>query len=545
MRALGTSSRLVAHAVGAALLGLSVSWAPILQAESGETPARIYVDEDYDFRVAAPGPDWERYDPAYLNVPGEVCRAWTPDGTTTISVFIQEPGLPVHPRDLLTQSMIDFEGLDSEIVEQEVQDIAGMRAMSLVVAGPGTGSALTGEGSVRTWQHWAAIPREEDVVVLLLNAPDGDFQRYRSAFLEMLDSLEVGGSQTEQQKAPEPPTKPASASNLDFESGPAEAGFPSDWGGGGDGYEITVDESVVHAGGASARIEAVASPPDDAAFGTLTQCISAERWRGKRVRFSGWLRTQDVDPAGAGLWMRVDPYVGPRSLAFDNMSDRRVTGSTDWNRYEIVLDVPEEAKAVVFGALLSGEGRLWVDDLTLEELRETVATTEPGRPVPRPMNLDFETATEARGAPPGWDRTDIYPPTGGQGYEVLLDSTEAHGGEASALIRSLPDAEREFGTLTQSVSPRSVAGSKARLTGWLRTQDVENGFAGLWLRIDGRDRLLAFDNMSDRGVRGTTGWARYEIVLDLSEEAQAVVFGALLVGEGSVWVDDLRLEPVE
>jgi hypothetical protein len=512
-------------------------------ASAAETGARIYVDEDYGLRVAAPAPGWQRYDPALLSLPGEVCRAWSPDGTTTISLFVQKPEYPVHPRDLLTQSVYTLQRLSAEIVEQEVKEVAGMRAMWLVVAGPGTGAALTGEGSVKTWQHWVAIPREEDVVVLLLNAPDGDFREAQASFLAMLDSLLVGGSQTEIQKAPEPPPEPQVAANLDFEAAPTESGFPSCWSGGGEGYEITVDQEVMRGGAASGRIGAVEDPSSREAFGALTQGISAEPWRGKRVRLSGWLRTREATTGGAGLWMRVDPYTGP-PLAFDNMSDRPVTGSTDWDRYEVVLEVPEEAKAVYFGALLSGGGTLWVDDLALEEVPGTVQVTERGRPAPAPTNLDFEAEAVAPGAPPGWDRTDLYPPTGGEGYEVVLDRTEAHGGEACAFIRSLPGRERSFGTLTQSVSPEGLPGSRVRLTGWLRTENVQNGFAGLWLRIDGRDGHLAFDNMSNRGVRGTTSWSRYEVVLDRAEDARAVVFGALLVGEGSVWVDDLHLEAV-
>lgn len=45
---------------------------------------------------------------------------------------------------------------------------------------------------------------------------------------------------------------------------------------------------------------------------------------------------------GGGLWFRVDGTTG-KSLSFDNMQDRAVKGTTEWARYEIVLDVPEGA----------------------------------------------------------------------------------------------------------------------------------------------------------------------------------------------------------
>lgn len=375
MRASNFPGGPVAPVARAVLLGIAaVLLAAGLHAEPEEPPARsrVYADEDYDIRVAAPPPSWERSNPARLSVPGEVVRVWSPDGITTISVFVQKPGYPVHPHTLLAQSVAAVEPLASRITAQQVREVAGLQAMWLVLAGPGTGAALTGSGDVETWQHWVAIPRQEDVVVLLLVAPADGFQDAQSVFSRMLDSLEVGGSQTEVQRAPEPPSEPAAATNLDFEAGAAESGFPSGWGGGGDGYELTADESVAHGGAASGRIASVGISGNG--FGTLTQGISAEAWRGKRVRFSGWLRTRDVDSGWAGLWMRVDPPAGS-PLAFDNMAGRGPVGTTDWQRYEVVLDVAEEAKAVYFGALLAGAGALWVDDLVLEEVPDTVEVT--------------------------------------------------------------------------------------------------------------------------------------------------------------------------
>jgi hypothetical protein len=57
--------------------------------------------------------------------------------------------------------------------------------------------------------------------------------------------------------------------------------------------------------------------------------------------------------------------------------------------------------------------------------------------------------------------------------------------------------------------------------------------AGMWMHVDGPEELvLAFDNMTARPIQGTTGWALYSIVLDVSEQAEAIAFGALLSGPG-------------
>jgi serine/threonine-protein kinase len=101
------------------------------------------------------------------------------------------------------------------------------------------------------------------------------------------------------------------------------------------------------------------------------------------------------------MWMRVDgPETSP--IAFDNMAHRAIRGDNDWSRYEIVLDVPAIAAQIAYGAILGGEGRLWVDDLTLEVVGADVATTDMHQPaVPskpglssdlprRPVNAGFE-----------------------------------------------------------------------------------------------------------------------------------------------------------
>lgn len=123
-------------------------------------------------------------------------------------------------------------------------------------------------------------------------------------------------------------------------------------------------------------------------FGTLMQTISAEEYRGSRWRLSGYMKTEDA--ARAQMWMRVD---GPEKaiLAFDNMDSRSVSGTTDWKRYEIVLDVPEASVDIAFGFFLAGGGKAWADNFKLEKVDATVPTTSrtPGKPR-APANPDFE-----------------------------------------------------------------------------------------------------------------------------------------------------------
>jgi hypothetical protein len=145
-------------------------------------------------------------------------------------------------------------------------------------------------------------------------------------------------------------------------------------------------------------------------------------------------------------------------------------------------------------------------------------------------------------APRGWSAGDLEGAS--DDYVVGIEQVRAHSGRSSAYIRSTTEEPRGFGALSQRFSAREFAGEKIKLTGYIRAESVV-GWAGLWMRVDGSDGgLQSFDNMENRPVRGTSEWVRREIVLDASANAFAIAIGALLVGCGQIWIDDLSLEVV-
>ena len=103
---------------------------------------------------------------------------------------------------------------------------------------------------------------------------------------------------------------------------------------------------------------------------------------------SGFIKSKDVKDK-AGLWLRVDGANSGKSLAFDNMHDRSVTGNTDWKKYEIVLDVPLNASKIAYGALLAGTGQIWFDNINFAIVDSTIATTGI-KENKEPHNLNFE-----------------------------------------------------------------------------------------------------------------------------------------------------------
>ena len=158
-------------------------------------------------------------------------------------------------------------------------------------------------------------------------------------------------------------------------------------------YETGVDAQTTYAGQVSAYLKAKKPVVDG--FGTLMQDFHAKDYVGKRVRFSAFVKSEDVE-SWAGLWMRVDQGEGatPRVLAFDNMSTRPIKGTADWTNYAVVLDVPDGATGIFFGVMVNGAGSVWMSDVKVETVGMDVPTTalatgtSASRP-DAPTNLDF------------------------------------------------------------------------------------------------------------------------------------------------------------
>lgn len=180
------------------------------------------------------------------------------------------------------------------------------------------------------------------------------------------------------------------------------------------------DTAYVAALGEASRIATSASSTRPGPnFGVATATFPVNDAAGKTIRFSGYIRTENITRGYAGLWWRVDGQSG--TLAFDNMGNRGVTGTKDWERYSITLPVAKDAMNINFGAILTGDGTAWFDGLTVElddkpYLDKTL------------FDLDFESGT-----PRGF-----Y--TGGNGYRVVLDSTMFRAGAKSLSMRHVAPA---------------------------------------------------------------------------------------------------------
>jgi len=146
------------------------------------------------------------------------------------------------------------------------------------------------------------------------------------------------------------------------------------------------------------------------------------------------------------------------------------------------------------------------------------------------FNLGFENQSKKTSLTDGWFKWGDY--------ELSIDSI-AHSGRNSGKITS-DQTGSSFGSIAYKI-PANYAGKKIKLEGFMKIKNVENGFAGLLLRVDGNGSSLVFDNMQNQNITGTKDWQKYTISLDYPEEAENIFIAGILSGKGEAWFDDFVL----
>lgn len=149
---------------------------------------------------------------------------------------------------------------------------------------------------------------------------------------------------------------------------------------------------------------------------------------------------------------------------------------------------------------------------------------------PEKYNLGFEKQSESASLSDGWFKWG--------NYELTTDSV-AHSGTKSGKITS-DQTGSSFGSIAYKI-PANYEGKEIRLEGFMKIKDVENGFAGLLLRVDGNGTSLAFDNMQNQNITGTRDWQKYNISLNYPEGAENIFIAGILTGRGEAWFDDFVL----
>mgnify|MGYP006149153235 CR=1 FL=1 len=148
-------------------------------------------------------------------------------------------------------------------------------------------------------------------------------------------------------------------------------------------YISGIDDKEFKTGSKSAYLQSVKKSIKG--FSTVMQTCNATSYLGKKIKITASIKTEKVKK-WAGLWLRIDGETTETTLGFNNMSDRPIEGTTDWTEYSILMNVPETSKTLNFGALLNGNGKIWLNDVKFE----VISVMDNNETLSPPSNLNFE-----------------------------------------------------------------------------------------------------------------------------------------------------------
>ena len=296
-----------------------------------------------------------------------------------------------------------------------------------------------------------------------------------------------------------------------------------------DKYIIGIDSSVQYEGQQVMTVNSIDAQING--FGGIKQNVTADKYLGKRIRMTGYMKTYNVIEKAA-FWLRID-QAGSKMYVLDNMNDRPIKGTTDWKKYEIVLDVPPEALSFAYGAMLHNAGQIWFAKIKFEIVDNTV-----------PLTIEkLISPAQIIDARSNWKKGGNQPDK----YEVKIDSTVKFEGQNVMTIRSLEEELYGYGTASQSFIPDPYRGKRLRMSGYIRSKDVEV-YAGFWMMVDKPESANpsgVMDNMARRPIKGTVDWKKYEIVIDVPQDASNIFYGSLLSNTGQIWFAKIKFEIVD
>lgn len=266
--------------------------------------------------------------------------------------------------------------------------------------------------------------------------------------------------------------------------------------------------------------------PNNFAF-LMHEGFVADDYHGKRLRMVAYACSEDVEQGFFNLHVNGPLHDGEgvgRSMYMTSNQHEPMEGTSDWKRYELVIDVPADAMSIQCGFNLMGSGKVWLDGFQFEEVDANVPLTGT-RTIPPPqvpINLTFERGFD------GWIAAGSSP----QDYIRTIEQAEQ--GTFVASLRNSREQPRGNIVLQQVVNAYDYRGKNVYLLAQLRAQDVIEQ-ASLYLACG-----LASKTRIERTIEGTTDWQVYGITLRVPDEPGQIEFGLAFYGSGQVWLRDIQ-----
>lgn len=156
------------------------------------------------------------------------------------------------------------------------------------------------------------------------------------------------------------------------------------------------------------------------------------------------------------------------------------------------------------------------------------------------LNAGFEDGQAGASAPDGWRTTQH---AGVPSYRFALDEQVARSGRRSLRVDNI--GPEPFGAIYQTTPAAPHIGKRLRFSAQLRVAGVGagRGIRGAFLLVQAMRTgvPVAEDRMMDRPIKGDRDWQRETVELVVPPGTDEIEVGAMLLGAGSLWIDDAQL----
>lgn len=146
--------------------------------------------------------------------------------------------------------------------------------------------------------------------------------------------------------------------NLNFEIFSKENNLPENWTLQQGAYDFFTDNQHAVEGFHSLSIKANSEGNNYA----VVSYNFPNGYRGETLILEGYVKTKDVKNGYALFELELKK--GTEVVSYNNMQDKKITGTTEWQKYKIEVPLIE-SDSIYINAYLVGEGQAWFDDFTV------------------------------------------------------------------------------------------------------------------------------------------------------------------------------------
>lgn len=153
----------------------------------------------------------------------------------------------------------------------------------------------------------------------------------------------------------------------------------TDWFKGGtnqDDYTVGIDNTTSRNSNSVYTIKSFVK--EARGFGTYVSEMPATRFAGKKLRMTGYVKTNEAKTLGGFLIITDGSFPASDKMKVTNNDDdkKQTIWSPEWIKTELEVEIPADAINIQYGVLLEGNGQIWFDEISFEIIDKLNVPTE-------------------------------------------------------------------------------------------------------------------------------------------------------------------------